>query len=104
MTRTKRPYLPTYCGRQSPGSVPHLPTYSQAAAKRKKMKIAGTYLDCRALLGETRPTYLPILEGPASGYRPPIRLGAGTLLLFAAAASQLLLSVWEETEGGAERA
>ena len=27
MTRTKTPYLPTYCGRQSPGSVPHLPTY-----------------------------------------------------------------------------
>ena len=31
MTRTKTPYLPTYCRRQSPGSVPHLPTYSQAA-------------------------------------------------------------------------
>jgi len=24
MTRTKTPGLPTYCGRQSPGSVPHL--------------------------------------------------------------------------------
>ena len=29
-------------------------------------------------MGETRPTYLPIWEGPASGNRPPIRLGAGT--------------------------
>ena len=34
MTRTKTPYLPTYCGRQSPGSVPHLPTYS----KRREFK------------------------------------------------------------------
>ena len=38
MTRTKTPYLPTYCGRQSPGSVPHLPTYSQAAQRSEKIR------------------------------------------------------------------
>ena len=36
MTRTKTPYLPTYCGRRPPGSVPHLPTYSQAALRTKR--------------------------------------------------------------------
>ena len=40
MTRTKTPGLPTYCGRQSPGSVPHLPTYSQAAQRSKKCPVA----------------------------------------------------------------
>ena len=39
LSRAKTPYLPTYCGRQPPGSVPHLPTYSQAAALRTKRKI-----------------------------------------------------------------
>ena len=39
MTRTKTPYLPTYCGRQSPGSVPHLPTYSQAAQRSEKIPV-----------------------------------------------------------------
>ena len=40
MTRTKTPYLPTYCGRQSPGSVPHLPTYSQAAQRSEKIPVS----------------------------------------------------------------
>ena len=39
-TRTKTPYLPTYCGRQSPGSVPHLPTYSQAAQRSEKIPVS----------------------------------------------------------------
>ena len=37
LTRAKTPSLPTYCGRQPPGSVPHLPTYSQAAQRSEKI-------------------------------------------------------------------
>ena len=40
LSRAKTPYLPTYCGRQPPGSVPHLPTYSQAAQRSEKIPVS----------------------------------------------------------------